>query len=133
MNVSTLTRDMSNNSAPTNPDATLEHLVEKNRAEVGHYFKNLLDAGLNTWRERRVISLLCRLHAYPTNDARKLLEFANDLRTVHAAQIEFAEKYMTELFLPGVDEREREETNFLDKTIIPFLFRLADKGRQQSI
>jgi hypothetical protein len=88
---------------------------------------------LGKW-ERRTLSLLARSKAYGNNDLKKLLELVNDIRATHTSQIQFIEKYVDDLFTPTAVkslQMEREETNFLERKILPFLTeKLAENTSQ---
>lgn len=112
--------------ADTRTDANghLAQLVAQNSQELGRYFKDTL-AHLKSWREGRVLALICRLPAYRDNDVGKLLEFIQDLKQAHAARIRFHETYANVLFnFPDVVAAEMEETRFLDEVVTPLLKRL---------
>lgn len=107
---------------------SLLHLIDRNDGEVGRHISGLLNEDLGKW-ERRVISLLARSKAYRENDLSKLLELANDIKATHSSQIQFVEKYVGDIFAPIAIESlkmEQEETEFLDKEIIPFLIQLSE-------
>jgi len=109
-----------------NPGIRIHNLVERNQADVGHFFMQLLKGGLGKW-EQRVVALLCRSNAYRNNNLQKLLELANDVKIAHKAQIDFFEKYTGELFLPGAAKMEKEESKYLDMHIIPNVTRLINR------
>lgn len=107
----------------------LLHLAESNQHEVGDLLREQIKKGLGKW-ERRVVSLLARSKAYRENDLDRLLELANDIKTAHAAQIQFVEKYVGDIFSPIAMKSlkmELVETDYIDREILPFLAKFADK------
>jgi hypothetical protein len=92
----------------------------ENQGPLGEYFQSLLTEDLGRWEEH-VLALLVRSTAYRENNLPKLLELVNDIKAVHQAKIDFVTKYLDELFLPRAVEIEREEIEFLNTRILPYL------------
>jgi hypothetical protein len=124
---------MNNSTSQARPTAdNIAELVAQNRQAIGNYFQELLPAisGEENWRKRRVVALLSRLRSYRDNRLHELIEFANDLKLAHAAQIMFYEKYQDALFIfPDVADKEIQETAFIDEKILPVLTQLL-KGQR---
>jgi hypothetical protein len=104
----------------TEDNRVKEHLLSSNSGPIGAYFRDLEKQPLRQW-ERRVLFQLLNTRGYKTNDPTAMLEFATDLRTANEAQIKFFDKYTGEQYLPGVADKEREEVDFIDNRITPFL------------
>jgi hypothetical protein len=95
-------------------------LLARNKGKIGFYFRKLRSKKLGKW-ENWALFILCRSRAYQDNNASKLLELAEDMKSCNQAQISFVDKYTGELFLPKAAAMEREVVGFLGKKIIPQL------------
>ncbi len=131
--MSYLSTDMDRTASQTGATTdTLAELVAQNQQAIGNYFQELLPSidGEENWRERRIVALLSRLRSYRENRLHDLIEFANDLKLAHAAQVKFYEKYQDQLFIfPDIADREIQETTFIDEKILPVLTQLLESNR----
>jgi hypothetical protein len=108
------------NTVNVHIDPNMQKLIATNQGQLGVYFQSLLTKNIGK-REESVLALLARSTAYRENNLPKLLELVNDIKAVHQAKIDFVTKYLDELFLPKAVEIEREEIEFLNTRILPYL------------
>lgn len=107
-------------------EPVITEYLERNQDAIGYYFKELLRNDLRKW-EKWSISILVRSRAYASNDSKKLLELAQDLRDTYQAQVDFVDKYAGDLFSLDASAMEQEVTKLMDIKVIPYLRDLPTK------